>query len=182
MSLLANIRLYRPDDKFILTAALPATHWALQHIDLYDAQQYLNHMNVMAYDFSGPWRPTAGHHSQLYAAREGENSGASAIDYIMSTGFPSRKILLGVPVFGRSFIGATGPGDRYHTIGGEDGTFEYKSLPRPGAVENTHVSLGAASCVGGDGGFVTYDNPATVALKAQYCRQKNLGVCISGKE
>jgi chitinase len=34
----------------------------------------------------------------------------------------------------------------------------------------------AAFCVGGDGGFVTYDNPETVKMKANYCKEKGLGV------
>lgn len=179
ISLLANIRLFCPGDDFMLTAALPAGYWALQHINLNEAQEHLDFINLMAYDFSGPWRPTAGHHAQLHAAQEGENAGATAVEYVVSTGFPSRKILLGIPVYGRSFIGASGPGDRYHIIGGDDGTFEYKALPRPGSVEKTDMRVGAACCAGGDDGWVTYDNPATVAMKGQYCKEKNLGVGTS---
>lgn len=181
LSLMANIRLYCPDSEFMLTAALPAGYWALQHINLNEAQQYLDYINLMAYDFSGPWRPTAGHHSQLHAAQEGENAGATAVDYVISTGFPSKKILLGIPVYGRSFIGAKGPGDRYHRIGGDDGTFEYKALPRSGSVETTDLRVGAACCSGGEDGWVTYDNPATVTMKGQYCKENNLGVCTSAR-
>jgi GH18 family chitinase len=35
-----------------------------------------------------------------------------------------------------------------------------------------------AYCVGGDGGFVTYDNPETVSAKAVFCKQKGLGVSL----
>jgi chitinase len=169
------VRLHLPDDSYLLTAALPAGQWALRNIDLYRAQDYLDLINLMSYDFAGSWSPKAGHHAQLYAANLNENSGSSAVDYVISAGFPAAKILLGIPVYGRSFLGADGPGRSYRGNGGEEGTFEYKELPRDGAEEIVNTRLAAAFCVGGDGGFVSYDNPETVEIKAAYCRQKRLG-------
>lgn len=130
----------------------------------------------MAYDFTGSWSPKAGHHAQLLPDNSSENSGSAAVDYVISTGFPAAKILLGIPVYGRSFLGAEGPGYSYTGTGGEEGTFEYKQLPREGTEEIVNTQLVAAFCVGGDGGFVSYDNPETVKLKAIYCREKRLGV------
>jgi chitinase len=176
LALLATIRLHLPDEEYILTAALPAGQWALQHIDLSRAQEYLDYINLMAYDFTGPWTSTAGHHAQLYSGTSDEPSGSAAVNYIKSTGFPSAKILLGVPVYGRSFLGAHGPGDTYDGHGGEDGTFEYKQLPRPGAEEIVDTERVAAFCVGADGGFVTYDNPETVRIKGRFCKSEDLGV------
>lgn len=175
LALLAAVRIHLPDDRFLLTAALPAGQWALQNIDLYRAQDYLDFINLMAYDFAGSWSPKAGHHAQLYPANANENSGSAAVDYVISTRFPAAKILLGIPVYGRSFLGADGPGRSYRGHGGEDGTFEYKQLPREGTEEIVNTRLVAAFCVGGDGGFVSYDNPETVKLKANYCREKRLG-------
>jgi chitinase len=159
-----------------VTAALPAGQWALQHIDLRRAQDYLDYINLMAYDFSGPWTSTAGHHAQLHSANPDEPSGAAAVNYVKATGFPSAKILLGIPVYGRSFLGAHRPGDSYNGCGGEEGTFEYKQLPRPGTDEMIDTERVAAFCVGGDGGFVTYDNPETVRIKGSFCRSEQLGV------
>ena len=54
--------------------------------------------------------------------------------------------------------------------------FLYKDLPRPGASQEiVDEVVGAAYSVGGDGGFVTYDNPETVQMKANYVKQKGLG-------
>ncbi|KFY63687.1 hypothetical protein V496_03788 [Pseudogymnoascus sp. VKM F-4515 (FW-2607)] len=175
LSLLATVRLYLPSEDYMVVVPLPTNSWALQHIDLPKIQEYVDLVNLMAYDFSGPWRPTAGHHAQLYRAQEGENSGSAAVEHILSTGFPAKKILLGIPVYGRSFIGAEAPGDQYHSNGGEDGIFEYKALPRPGTQEVVDAERCAAVCVGGDGGFVTYDNPDTVAMKGRYCKEQGLG-------
>lgn len=130
----------------------------------------------MAYDFSGSWTPKAGHQAQLFSPSPDETSGATAVGYVISQGFPSKKILLGVPVYGRSFLGANRHGDKYRGQGGEEGTFEYKTLPRPGGYETIDSNRVAASCVGGDGGFVTYDNPETVRMKGAFCKAQNLGV------
>ncbi len=130
----------------------------------------------MAYDFTGSWSQTSGHHAQLFAGNPGEASGSAAVDYVISTGFPATKVLLGVPVYGRSFLGATGPGQTYNGYGGEEGTFEYKQLPRPGTEEIVNTRVVAAFCTGEDGGFVTYDNPETVKMKANYCIERGLGV------
>lgn len=53
--------------------------------------------------------------------------------------------------------------------------FEYRDLPRPEAKEYVDRKLGAAYCVGGDGGFVTYDNRETVQMKAAFAKQHQLG-------
>jgi chitinase len=176
LSLLATVRLHLPTDEYLLTAALPAGQWVLQNIDLQRAQVYLDFINLMAYDFSGPWTSTAGHHAQLYPGSRDEPSGSAAVDYVKSTGFPAKKILLGIPVYGRSFLGANGPGETCRGHGGEEGSFEYKDLPRPGAEERIDTARVAASCVGGDGGFVSYDNPETVTMKGKYCKAEQLGV------
>jgi chitinase len=176
LALLAAIRLHLPDDRYLLTAALPAGQWALQNIDLYKAQDYLDLLNLMAYDFTGSWSQKAGHHAQLFSGNSSEASGSAAVDYVICTGFPAAKILLGVPVYGRSFLGATGPGQSYEGLGGEGGTFEYKQLPRPGTEEVVNTRVVAAFCIGGDGGFVSYDNPETVKMKAKYCIERGLGV------
>jgi chitinase len=159
-----------------LSAALPAGQWALQYIDLYRAQDYLDLINLMAYDFAGTWSPQAGHHAQLYPGSSDEPSGSAAVDYVISRGFPPQKLILGVPVYGRSFLGAHGPSYPFTGVGGDEGTFEYKELPRSGTEEIVNTRVCAAFCTGGDGGFVTYDNPETVKMKGYYCREKGLGV------
>ncbi|KAI9835193.1 MAG: hypothetical protein M1819_002563 [Sarea resinae] len=178
--LLAAIRKYLPSTQYIVSSALPAGEWALRNINLAVAQNYLDLINLMAYDFSGPWVNKSGHHAQLYSPRRPHNDAASiscqsAVSYLRDHGVPAKKILLGVPVYGRSFLGANGVGQNFGGQGGEEGTFEYKDLPRPGTNESVDESVGAAFCVGGDGGFVSYDNPRSVKLKATFAKDKGLG-------
>jgi chitinase len=161
-----------PAPRYILATCLPAGEWALRNIDLSAAQKYLDMVNLMAYDFAGPWGSETGHQAQLYGT---PISGYSAVNYVLTQGVSSRKIILGVPTYGRSFLGSTGPGQRYTGTGGEDGVFDYSELPRPGAQEMHDSQAGAAACVGADGGFVTYDIPATVQQKAEFVTSSKLG-------
>lgn len=137
--------------------------------------EYLDFINLMAYDFYGPWTRVSGHHSQLMTPdyphdRESTPSGSSAVTYLLDQKVPNEKILLGIPVYGRSFLGTTGAGQVHSGHAGEEGTFEYCDLPRPGAKEHVIGKLGAAYCVGDDGGFVSYDNPETVQMKAKFAK------------
>lgn len=131
----------------------------------------------MAYDFFGSdWSKRSGHHSQLYALSKDEPSASAGVSYLVSHGLPAKKILLGIATYGRSFLGAAGPGQKFKGGGGNDGTFDYNRLPRKHCKEVVDKKHIAAQCVGGDGGFITYDNPDTVKAKASYCKQKGLGV------
>src|SRR5690606_33918173 len=64
IALLHELRRYLPAPRFLLTSAVPAGEWALQNIDMFAASTLLDFVNIMAYDFSGPWTPMAGHQAQ----------------------------------------------------------------------------------------------------------------------
>ncbi len=179
VALLAAVRIHMPEEEFIVTAALPAGTSILQYIPIASAAPYLDYINLMAYDFFAHWDSRSGHHAQLFSLNRDEVSGSSGVAYLMQNGCPPKKILLGIPVYGRSFLGVAGPGHRHRGGGGQDGAFEYHELPRRHARESIDRRIGAASCVGGDGGFVSYDNPETVKMKAAFCKQKGLGVSLS---
>lgn len=131
---------------------------------------------LMAYDFTGSWSKTSGHQAQLYCpTSSGEGSGNAGVEYTLSKRVPSRKIILGIPLYGWSFLGTDKPGQPSYAPGGNDGVFQFKELPRPGTDEIVDRERVAAYCCGGDGGFVTYDSPVTVKLKAGYVKEKGLG-------
>ena len=168
-----------PSPDYVVTAALPAGEWALRNISMSAVCKYLDFINLMAYDFYGPWTKTSGYHAQLKTpdhprSREKLPSGSSSVTYLIEKDVPANKILLGIPVYGRSFLGTTYIEQLHTGHAGEEGTFEYRDLPRPGAQEYVEEKLAAAYCVGGDGGFVSYDTPKTVQIKATFA--KTLGL------
>ncbi|KAI1301456.1 Chitotriosidase-1 [Halotydeus destructor] len=71
----------------------------------------LDWINLMAYDYHGAWDKHAEHHAPLFARPESKafdpNDQIFNVNYTvnhwMARGMPARKIVLGVPFYGRSF-------------------------------------------------------------------------------
>lgn len=177
LSLLLQVRMYLAPDQYLVAASLPAAKEVLQYFDLQQIAEYVDLINLAAYDLYGPWSSRSGHHAQLYSTSKDEPSGSGSVQYLMNKGVPAKKILLGVPMYGRNFLGVTGPGHRFtpDVSSQSDGTIGYCHLPSRGTREQVDKRAVAAHCSGGDGGFVSYDNPETVKIKAAFCKQKALG-------
>ena len=75
---------------------------------------------------------------------------------------------MGIPAYGRSFLGAASMGEPFYGTGGQDGVFDYWELPLPNSREYINHEVGAAFCIGGAGGIVSYDTAETVQRKANY--------------
>lgn len=210
-NLLARLRAAMPSPKYTLTTAVPAGIWALQHMNLGEASKHVDMINLMAYDFVGPFPGVteSGHHAQL-RCRDGDNenfsvaaqtSGEAAIKFLCAQGVERKKIVLGIPLYGRSFVGATGHGQPFSEHGGQEGgIFEYRHLPistsnrgqKHGESESESEDvdaitpcaeqfdsrLVAAWCVGPQtkegGGFITYDNAMSVEAKAEFVKEEGL--------
>ena len=178
LTLVSSLRSALPSHS-ILTTAVPAGQWALTHIPLAQISHHLTYINLMCYDFSGPWTHRCGHASQLHTHTKPHDdaaklSGESAVAYVLSHGVPASKIVMGIPCYGRSFLDAKKPGDEYYGHAGEEGTFEYRDLPRTGAKVVWDEKCGASYCVGGDAGFVSYDDQRAVKAKAEFVKEQGL--------
>ncbi|OMP84901.1 Chitinase 1 [Diplodia seriata] len=183
--LLRALRAALPAPRYLLTAALPAGEWCLRHVPLKDVVGELDWVGLMCYDFAGGWTPRSGHHARLYAAARphdayGARSVAGAVEYVVGTrGVPAGKVVVGVPVYGRAFLGVDGPGERFEGVGGADGCVDYRELP--GKLKKIKEDLGVwgAACLRtGEGGrreWVSFDCPRTVGEKARFVRERGLG-------
>jgi chitinase len=96
-------------DKLLLTAAVPASFEAISAgYDVPELSKYLDYINVMTYDFHGQWENRVGHNSPLFPL----NSASSfqkklTVDYSakewVRQGAPLEKLIIGMPVYGRTF-------------------------------------------------------------------------------
>ncbi|KAI9878681.1 MAG: hypothetical protein M1830_010829 [Pleopsidium flavum] len=144
---------------------------------------YLDFFNVMAYDFSGSWDTHAGHQANLFPSASHPKctpfSTAKAVEYYTAHGVPVSKIVLGMPLYGREFMGNEGPGHAFSGSGEgswEQGVWDYKALPRDGAVERVDREVGASwSYDEGRKVMVSYDNVEMARMKARFIRQNGLG-------
>ena len=165
--------------------------------------KYLDLWNLMAYDFAGSWDPTSGHQANLYKdpsnPRSTPFSADDAVNAYIAAGVPRNKIILGMPLYGRSFENTDGPGTPYSGVGQgswEAGVWDFKvhsdtrmhriqthgcspddqALPLSGSTETNLPAVGASySYSPASRKMVSYDTPDVAKLKADYITRKGLG-------
>ncbi|OAA46867.1 Glycoside hydrolase, subgroup, catalytic core [Metarhizium rileyi] len=179
VKLIRAVREALPSPDYLVTAALPVGEYCLGNIDLAETCRMLDYLNLMAYDFTGAWTSVCGHHAQLVAASQHPDLAQSAcrgVDYVLSRGVPAHKVVLGVPAYARFFPDAKGPGQ---TSGSNIGEMDYCDLPDEwvsgACVDDTLATASYVDHGQGGKGFVSFDVPSTVALKARYARATGLG-------
>lgn len=167
--------------RFLLTIASPAGRAQYEKLDLKRISGIVDTFNLMAYDYSGPWS-NAAHQANLYA--NAANLAATpfstdaAIAAYLEAGVPASQIALGMPLYGRAFQGTDGLGKPFAHVGvgsWENGVWDYKALPRPGAtVILDDVAVGSFSYEDQSRTLVSYDTPDVVKRKVSYIKAKGL--------
>ncbi|KAI0103116.1 glycoside hydrolase family 18 protein [Hypoxylon sp. NC0597] len=182
IALLGSLRESLPSPRYLLTTALPVGEYCLKNIDLRAAAQLLDSLNLMGYDFNGSWTAVSGHHAQLFpplgpgypAHPDLRLSCHRGVEYLVSHGFPRRKIVLGVPAYARTFAGAKGIGQPFNG----SGEIDYVDLPRgwihAAKVDQTVVAASFVDNSAGGRGFMSFDVPETVRCKAEYVKKMGL--------
>jgi len=88
----------------LLTLAAPAGPYWGRWINFEELHPYFDFISFMTYDYHGPWTDHAGHNSPLYTCL---NDPCGSVDdtfsYALIREIPLKKILLGIPFYGRSF-------------------------------------------------------------------------------
>jgi GH18 family chitinase len=93
-----------------------ASDWGGKHI-LDEVEDHVDHVQIMAYDFSGPWSDPGPHSSYEQAIGSGADVGSTGLAYWVNyRGFSKDKIFLGVPFYGRDFDNQGGAGITYSNI------------------------------------------------------------------
>ncbi|EEY18767.1 chitinase [Verticillium alfalfae VaMs.102] len=177
---------YAKGYRFQLTIAVPAGPTNYRVLDMKKMAPFVDGWHLMAYDYAGSWSGKTGHQSNLYRSKSNpaatQYDTETAVNYYLSQGINPSKVLLGVPLYGRSFARTDGLGKPYSGIGKgsiEAGVYHYKALPAPGAEERWDAEAVAAwSYDKKTRELVTYDNQNSVKRKADYLVKKRLGGAV----
>jgi hypothetical protein len=137
----------------------------------------------MAYDYAGNWSTVTGNQANLFSSANNSASTPfdtqTGIDYYISKGVPANKIVLGMPIYGRSFNATSGLGMPFGGVGQgswEAGVYDFKSLPLSGATEFYDKTTGSSySYDAVKGELISYDTVAVAKQKALWIKQLGLG-------
>ncbi len=152
---------------------------------LVDNRQYLDQINLMTYDMSGPWQGwVSWHNSALYdGGNKFPSTGGSlpsidaSVSQYITAGVPAANLGFGIEFYGYIWNGVTGPmqsgfGTVQNTVPYFQIMSNYGSLP-------LKWDAGAqASYYSTSNQFVSFDAETAMAVKANYVRSKGLGGVI----
>lgn len=173
-------------DKYLLTIATGANATYLEHTEMDVAQQYLDFINIMTYDFAGSWSATTGHHTNLYpsAAADGAPARAAStgVEEHVRAGVPARKLVLGVAFYGRSWSGvAPAQNGLYQPYGASGRSYGYHTLVteyvnRNGFRRYWDDAAKAPYLWNPDSTrFITYEDEESLRYKADFVKANGLG-------
>lgn len=174
-----------------VTIAAPAGPFHYHNMEVSKIHHYLDWINLMTYDFHGAWPgdDQCNHHSALYAAKEGhpELNIECAVNYYLQQGVPPEKIVVGMPLYGRSFANARStPTGLFSTFSGPGGGttqevgmhFFYdikQNLMRTHQYFWDDQAAAPYLYNPQTGEFITFDNETSLQLKCEWIKKMGLG-------
>ncbi|XP_068624056.1 acidic mammalian chitinase-like [Battus philenor] len=168
---------------------------ALLSYDIPGISKYLDHIGLMTYDMYGPWDPVTGHNSPLHKGegddnvpKEQLNTVDVAVEYWLRNGCPPEKLLLGLPLYGHTFLltngsvngvrapssgaGLAGP---YTATNGIIGYNEFCAKLQSQSWNLRYDSLAKVPYAVQGKNWVSYDDPKSLTAKVEYGLQQSVG-------
>ena len=178
----------RTGRRYLLTAATAAGGRLIANLELDRIAPLLDWFNVMTYDYhSGS--AIAHFNAPLHAATNDPTpyyNVDSTIAIYRRGGVPREKIVMGVPFFGRAYGGVHGPNGglfqpatappRDWSTGLDYRQLAARNPSAQGFVRFWHADAQVPWLHNDSAGvFITYDDPESIGLKADYVRARGLG-------
>lgn len=128
------------------------------------------------YPVAGSWDKIANHQANLHG---GPISAEQAITWYTRQGVAPHKLILGIPLYGRSFLDTEGPGRPFSGLGQgtwETGVYDYRALPLPGSFVLRDVAAGASWAYDyGAREMVSFDDDVVGGWKGEWIKRQGLG-------
>jgi chitinase len=156
----------------------------LEHTEMATVQRYVDTVNLMSYDYYVPvWDKTTGHHAPLFTNPSDPKkiSADRTVHEYESAGVPARKIVLGVPFYGKSWahVSPTGRGLFQSGTEAPNTYLPYSTLANmqnSGYVRYWDAAASAPFLYNQDAQiFISYEDPESLAAKCNYVLEHELG-------
>jgi chitinase len=163
----------------IVSMAAPASDWYGRAWDVDELRKHVDFLNVMTYDFHGPWSSHAGHNAPLRAAPDDEDGAVASVESGMAywrdrRKWPADRLNVGIPCYGRGFAVKEWhrkPGGRapHETIGYRDAV----ELLNEGWHRGWDAKVGVPTLLKeGAAELISYEDPESAGLKGAWAREK----------
>lgn len=170
----------RDGKDYQLTIAGAAGDWYLGNIQPTAVAEVVDHIFLMAYDIHGPWDKYADFNAPLYtpsgSAPHYQNSVSGSVEAYLEKGVPADKLVLGMPLYGYRYDGVGGNG-LYSTFTAAR-SIPYDTLVTTYLSDPAYRQLRHAEArvpyLYGNGSFLSYDDPQSIAEKAALARELDL--------
>jgi chitinase len=171
-------------EKYLLTIATGASELYAENTELGPLSQYLDFINIMTYDFHNGNTPQTGHHANLWLSSWDAPDGDAtdrAVELHLKAGVPPRKLNIGIPFYGRVWMGVEPVNNGLYreaatTGAGMPYTEVLKALADPAFTRYFDSSAVSPFLWNErDSVFISYEDPGSIAARMEYVRKKGLG-------
>jgi chitinase len=179
--------------RYLLTMASGASADTAGNLRLEAIATLVDWVGLMSYDFSGAWSKRSGHNAPLATDPNDPTPGAplntvsAAVARYLAAGVPDRKLLLGLPLYGRAWKGCNNRNNgEYQICDGpakgtwEDGVLDYQDIARNyvtnlGFVRNVNYTVMAPFLFQTSSGcFISYDDEESFNYKLAFLKANRL--------
>ncbi|XP_034447110.1 chitinase-3-like protein 2, partial [Hippoglossus hippoglossus] len=178
-------------DRLILTASVSAEREVIDaSYEVEKITKDLDFLNVLTFDFHGPWENVTGHHSPLYVGSHDTGDKIyyntdSAMQYWVDKGAPAQSLNLGLAAYGRAFslssassdVGAPANGTGEEgCYTGEEGFWAYYEtcLYTKGEMVQRIPDQQVPYAIT-ENQWVGFDDTLSISTKVSYLKAKNFG-------
>jgi len=189
---------FKPEDKSNFTALVVALRKSLsskneisfaaggfqkfidEAIDWQPVMKVVDRVNLMSYDLVHGYSTKTGHHTPLYSTSQQAESADYAINALMKKGVPANKIVIGAAFYAREWENVADKNNGLYQAGKFKRAVGFKDFSKHYGQQNSYQAFWDKEARApylynkANGLFVTYDDPASLAEKVTYVKEKGL--------
>jgi chitinase len=169
---------------YLLTIAGGASKGYVNNTELGLLQQYVDYIQLMTYDFHGPWDTLTGMNAPLYRDPQSgfgyEWSVQDAVQTYLGAGVPAGKLIMGVPFYGRMYNQVSNVNNGlYQPFGGGGASIGFADLVANYVNKNGFIRYwepdSLVPWLFNGTQFISYDDTESMGHKMSFIKSTGLG-------